>query len=1234
MRQNHPIIMILVSALTLIACDRGAVAYNPPVDEAGPLSVTINGPEDVVESGKKLPVTVELENSGNRRVSGSLRLKVIDDWRVDPAGVVTFDVPEKERTVLRFTATAGERTYSAHYPIHAYVNAEVAGEKLTAHPVLILETKLASDVHRRPRVPFEPIAVMANSELALWRVKAHRSVVAPHGEEAKTMPVGWQGSESATGGSTTFGSETLDGVLRPAISIHPPWQEGRVGTQWIEFPLDLPDVTPLCLRFAVGMPPTGQSDGVTFRVRAAAIEAPAGRLGEVVFEQHTAANSWTEAEADLSDFAGQTIRLQLESHPGPENNTGWDRSLWAEPLLVAGTIPEPMPFPPGTNHNARVLGRITTEDTEYRVRFWRGTRGLLNGVVEFSNGKHQLLFKGFQIKVRGGRIDDRRAPVLLEEVRDEPCDRGVGFRHRFRDRWGTFDVVGRLHVDAGGLKARFTLENAPDPRPWQAWYLEEVSIGPWNRGVAQVYAGAGNVIRAPKSFELPFDGHRLSTSFVGVDFVEGGSVLQASDVPPLKLKVSPEENHCALHTAHNCTLTLVPASNVWQAVKHWRATNELEPAGGVEKVAGRFVFDLWGGRYADSMRKLQQAFRYGLTDAMVVWHNWQRWGYDYRLPNIHPPNPRWGTLKEMQSLVNACREAGVIFAPHDNYIDFYPDADGFSYEETIAFNHQGEPVKAWLNEGRDARSYRYRADAVDPFLKSNVAWIHEHLDPTGYFIDVWSSIRPYSYWTSMGEFVPATYTRDKWAELFNWIRNTLGDHAPQISESGHDALIGSLDGAQTNHLRVGEPEPGERGWCVWNWECADAERTPWFDAAHHDRFVLHGAGYGSRYAAGLDDRLHGMYSDDYICTEVLTGHPAMVSRPFGRDVVRKYWLTAELMRALALRRIETVSYVDDDLQRQYVQWSGGGQVWVNRGETDWETGTHTLPPYGFFARVPRTSGGYVEAGIVRRQGIMVEFSRSDSHVYVNGRQLVDSASPVRMHVKSIRCKPNRRFELDVEWEMGTSLSERWRPFLHFCDESGDIVFQATHESGDFPHGATGQFQARAHGRLPAEVTAGQECLLVYGLYDPKTGERLRLPGPGLGDRRIRAGQVTFQGTGEDISALKWYPHVSDPDPLLARRNVEGTPVQFDSLETAGGCRLHREARGLVVTPLPGPGAPAFHVNIDWKDLPWKLPFPSQVSAVGEDGAVLSPTPISATDRVVHLECRPGEFAYQLGGDTQ
>jgi hypothetical protein len=326
----------------------------------------------------------------------------------------------------------------------------------------------------------------------------------------------------------------------------------------------------------------------------------------------------------------------------------------------------------------------------------------------------------------------------------------------------------------------------------------------------------------------------------------------------------------------------------------------------------------------------------------------------------------------------------VLFAPHDNYIDFYPDAEGFSYRSEIAFRAPGEPVRAWYNEGRAAQSYRFRADRVEPYLRRNVEQVRDGLGATAYFIDVWSSIAPYDYWTADGRFHDRVETRDTWGRHFAWISAALGPGAPQISESGHDQLIGRLDGAQANHLRAGKPQPGRRGGWTWDVACEDAERTPWLDAAHHDRFVLHGAGYPGRYEGGLEPSGHGIFSDDYVATEVLTGHPAMASRPFGRDVVRKYWLLHDLMRALALKRIEAVEYAGGDLHRQHVTWGGGGQVWVNRGASDWEVEGVTLPEHGFRARVP-TDEGTVEASVARRGGRVAEVVRSAAGLYVNGR---------------------------------------------------------------------------------------------------------------------------------------------------------------------------------------------------------------------------------------------------------
>lgn len=971
-----------------------AGAYNPPVDTAGPLVVRIEGPEQATETDVPLPVRVAIENRSEGRIEGTLEIGLVDRWRAEPAGPQKFAVDSRGKTSLPFQVTAGRGTYSAHYPIHAYARFQADGKPLVAHPILIVETKLPGPP-RPPRVAeWKPVAVPASGELALWRLPVVRAVIAVFGQPPQTMPTGWQGSEERTGGSMRVQSYAASGDARDAVAIHPPWQNGLTGTLVAEYPLELPKSTPLRLSFANAVIPEGKGDGVTFRVRVAAIDAPAGELGKIVFERHTAAKKWEPGQADLAPFAGQTVRLQLESHPGAKNNTGWDSSFWAEPVLMAGTPAPPAPFPPEGDAGSRVLGSVGRAPRAYEVRLWPGRRGLLDAAVGFRQGDRTLSFRGFEVRVLGGRIDDARSPILLQEVKEEPSPTGAQVRHRFQSPLGTFDLVGRLWIESEVLRAAFHLENVPAPQPWQVVWLEDVSAGPWSETARQVYAGVGNVVRDPGAFRLGFDGHQLSSSFVGFDFAGGISLVQGVDVPPDHLDVAPARRHYSLHVPHRPTYSFIPSANVWEAVKLWRDTNGLKAAGGVEKVAGRFVFDLWGGRYRRTAESLEKAFRYGLTDSMVIFHNWQRWGYDYRLPDIYPPNPQYGTLEDMRQLIATCKRAGVPIALHDNYIDFYPDADGFSYEQQIAFHAAGQPVRAWNNEGRKAQSYRFRADRVEPYLRRNLRLIRDGLGPTAHFIDVWSSIGPYDYWTAEGRFFDRVYTRTSWGEHFAWIRDLLGDNAPQISESGHDQLVGWLDGAQTNHLRVGKTGPVPRwgSWCVWDIPHGDAERVPWLDAAHHDRFILHGAGYPGRYEGGLEPREHGIYSDDYIATEVLTGHPAMVPAAFGRDVVRKYWLLADLMRALALRRIEAVYFVDGDLHRQRVRWSGGAEVCVNRGAGDWQLARGmgqpmVLPQYGFAAWVPAGAPERpVEASVARRDGLVVEMARSERHLYVNGRQ--------------------------------------------------------------------------------------------------------------------------------------------------------------------------------------------------------------------------------------------------------
>jgi hypothetical protein len=956
-----------------------AVAFEPPVDTAGPLTVRIEEPAlgsygaggrvQFDQPDEPFNLNVQLSSTADRPLEGTLRVRVIDRWRVRPDAAVPFNVPPRGHATVAFQVSFGPGTYNALYPIHALAEFEFEGRHLVAHPILIVNTTQASIPRAPLPVEWKPVTVPANGALGLWRepVRRERSTVS-----AEPPQSGATGRETFEFHPTIQFSARLG--RREAIAMtlgpRPPSLRERVDACVVEYPLALPKSQPLALRFGASAP-----GGAAFRVRALPFNgsAKAGVTavlveaeGAILFERRVTSSAPEEAEVDLGHYAGQDVRLQLESSGDP------GQVWWVEPTIVAGKAQKPAAFPPRLSAPSRLLGTVQG----FEVRVYPGSRGALDSAIALAKTDRRLWFHGFHIQVLGDDLGDWRSASELLEAHEEPAAGRYRVRHRFRSWAGTFDLLTEMWVDSRGLQARFWLENEPPARPWLRVYLQGVAAGPWTERAVRIYAGPGNVIQDPQAFRLSFDGHNLATSFVGFDFADGVSLLQGVDAVPDRLEVDPQDHTYTLVAPHAQTITFLPAANVWEAVKLWRA-NDLRAAPGVSKLAGRFVFDLWGGRYASSAQALLRAFRYGLTDAVVVWHNWQRWGYDFRLPDIYPPNPQLGTLEEFRKLVETCREHGVIFAPHDNYIDLYPDAEGFSYEN-VAFQSNGQPQRAWYHAERDAQSYRARPDRLRPLVERNLDLIRSGFSPTAYFIDVWSSAPPYDFWTQDGQFVERGVTRQVWGETFAWIRDYLGGNAPQISEAGHDRLIGWLDGAQANILRVDAQGSG----FVWKIHCADAERIPWIDAAYHDRFVLHGAGYEDRYAAGLDLAAHGMYSDDYLATEMLTGHPAMVETPFSRDVVRKYWLLHDVMRALALRRIESVEFADGDIHRQHVTWENGAEVWVNRGASNWLVDGHTLPPFGFYARAPLAEGR-VETAIERQMTGTVEWSRAPGRYYYN-----------------------------------------------------------------------------------------------------------------------------------------------------------------------------------------------------------------------------------------------------------
>jgi hypothetical protein len=953
--------------ILLVLLGGRAFAFNGQVVTQGPLKVTISDIPDVTAYEKLQQVTVTLANNADTEIRVDLRMAgLVDEWYAVGETEKSLVVTAGGQANAVFQIAAGKGACSALYPVHIYADFQHEGQTLTAHAVQIFKSNFEKIVTSSGQPPPLPVNVVpANGTLPLWLLRTQRVAWCYYDKPLVYMPVGWQGSSTESSANFSYGPISR-GATKHAIIMHPPWKPGG-GTIFAEFSLQLPSITPVKLIFANAIRDNTAaepvSDGVTFRVWADS---------EKLFERHTDSKKWLDAEVDLSKFAGKRILLRLESHPGPKRDTTCDSSFWGEPMVVAGSLPESMPESEreALRRSARMLvktgygrGFLFNLDGQYRAAVITTAHRPADVIIAIGNDEKCIVFDDLELTVLGRQTSTLGGVAGTWQYENQVLTGTQILQIEGKD----VELVTRIWPEKSGLRIKVSCPKR----------ITDFAVGPADQTAPRVYYGHGYCIIEPEAFRAGFGGHNLSTSHVGFDFDGGLSLLIACDNPPDYLEVNPEQKIYSLHTHLNATMTLVPSDKgAFDCARRYRPLYDKQRAGGFERKAGRFVFDIWGGRYAEIAETMKRMIAYGLTDSLLTVHVWQRWGYDYRLPDIYPPLPELGTVEDMRRIAEVCGEHDIPWGLHDNYIDFYPDAADYSYDD-ICFTEQGEPVKAWINEGRDAQSYRWRPDHIMPFVQRNLRLIKPNLKPTHYFIDVFTSIPCFDFYDKSGDFHSMVETRKCWGETFAWIRDYLGDNAPMTSEAGDDQLIGYLDGADCQHLQL---SPVGRSFCI-KLNCKDWERVPWFDAVLHGKFSLHGVGYSGRYQGGRDRSGHGIESDDYVSAEILEGHALMIDRgAFGRGAVRKYWLAQDFVRSIALDEIENVEFINGDIHKQIIAWKSGACVYVNRGDDDWSVAGKTLPQYGYFAK-----NGPIESGIERIDGVIVEQSRGPSGDYFNAR---------------------------------------------------------------------------------------------------------------------------------------------------------------------------------------------------------------------------------------------------------
>ncbi len=1194
-------------------------AFNGHIVTDGPLTVTIDPVEDVTEFDAPRRVDVVLDNKGNQALAVALRMGgLVDEWRAVGATEANLVVGPASQAKAAFEIACGRGAPSALWPVHVWADFEDAGQRRSLHCIQVFKSEFVQ-AEAEASSELTTVVVPARGALSLAGVKDHRVVWRFFDEEEVAMPVGWQGSEDRS--RTSFGKgDVFRGARKRALQIHPPWY-GKAGTVFVEYKVALPLTRQIIFEFANAIrdhgPGEPASDGVTFRVWVD---------GETLFDRHTDSKTWLDASVDLSQFAGKTVLLRLESHPGPKKNTTCDSCFWGDPVIVAGEPPKRMTAEQRDQLRQKARGLVKAGHTEEEGGFaFRlsegcvgavapGPNGIFDAAIAFGKGDKCVVFDGVDAAILGNRIG-AASDVLFEGaavVRDGLS--AITWTHCLRLGGEAFELKAALRAEGAGLRIAFD----------SAQRITDLAIGRADQKAPRVYYGHGYCIEEPQAFRAGFGGHNLSTSHVGFDFDGGISLLMATDNPPDALEVSPDDRVYTLRTHMNATLTFVPGvAGAFDCALKYRDLYDRKPSPGFENKAGRFVFDIWGGRYAQIAETMQRLIDYGLTDSLLTVHNWQRWGYDYRLPDIWPPNPRFGTLEDMQRIGEVCGAHDIPWGLHDNYIDFYPDAEGYSYDH-ICFTADGRPVKAWINEGRNAQSYRWRPDRFMPFLKRNLRLIKDGLAPTHYFIDVFTSIDLFDFHDKQGNFYSFLETRRHWGESFRWIQDFL-DGAVTTSEAGHDQLAGYLDGSDCQHLTL---TPESREFCI-RLPCGDWQRVPWFDAVLHDRFSLHGVGYPSRYKLTEADDHEVLQSDDYISAEVLSGHSMMIdNRGFGRGAVRKYWLAQDFLRSIATDSIRCVDFAEDNIHRQIVSWSSGAKVYVNRGREDWIVAGKTLPQYGYFA-----DNGSIKSSVERIDGVIVEQSQGPAGRYFNARGFdVSDRLGLRPQIDRLEYLGDGRFRLVVDWDVVRPASKDLSIFLHFSGDEASrrdkIAFQgdlnpAMPMTAWKDHITTGADRTIT---IPADCGPGQYEIGI-GVWDPSTGRRYALIGEDDGSTRYTLGTLVVEGDDGGITNIEVVKQEPKPVPP-SRRNLKNVPIDFGPVVTAGAVRCQLKAGTLVMTPLPD--AEAFEVALRIGELTGGLGKAiTDVVAVDAAGADLRIVKFEMADGRVTFQTRKDEFAYRL-----
>ena len=388
-------------------------------------------------------------------------------------------------------------------------------------------------------------------------------------------------------------------------------------------------------------------------------------------------------------------------------------------------------------------------------------------------------------------------------------------------------------------------------------------------------------------------------------------------------------------------------------------------------ISGRMTLDYFSHQpFETDAEFLRTLEHYGLHEVLLIYRNWQQFGYRQRETQLHPPNPERGGVAGFRRMTGAAREMGWLCAPRQEYASLTP-SDRFLSGDTLALHPTGEPRLA-----RRPGSCAVAADRMVELARLEASTIERNFRPGAVFVDAHTAFAPGGHHRQVcasgrqGADTAAAALSQVGA-LLDYLRC---EHAgPVVGASGAGRYrMDTLAAGMADGLLRG---PGD----------AANQLFPDYEFAEiRQRSVPIGAGsYGGESAVEPAD----VDWDRYRARELALGHAAYAGNyglrrttretafPGGspRNLLREYYLVRPLQEIYLEASVRSIRYsvnpgdeegMDlaaclarglDPLETLVsIEFTGGLRVWVNllREEirsVEWNGEPHRLPPTGYLA---------------------------------------------------------------------------------------------------------------------------------------------------------------------------------------------------------------------------------------------------------------------------------------------